>query len=682
MRETERRLAELAGRVERGAPEDGASARVERARLRFELGEYDAALTDLDSAEGWFHQAGDRRGLAEVTLVRGNVWLERAVYQEAARCFTAARAGFEAGGADARVAAARHNLGLVYWRIGDLASARAEFIAAADVFLASGDHRSTGNTYNSLGLIAEEEGELDAALTWYQAALPLLRGRGGEGFVANVMANTASVYERRGALDAARGHHAEALALRRRIGHRRGAVGSQVELARISLRLGDLADAEAELAAARPDAEALGLRKHLMEIDELTARLHAARGEWEAAWRAEVAAGAIRARLAGAETARRIGELKLGTERDARREAEAASRAKGELLAMVSHDIRSPLTMVVGAGELLAATPLDSRQRELVAGIVASGRAVVGLLDQLLDVARIEAGRVDIVDEPFDLVQLLDDVDAVGRTGALARGIGYRSERQLDGRGRRGDAGRVRQVLLNLVGNAVKFTSSGWVATRVQAGEPGVVFEVEDTGVGIPVDRVERIFEPYVQAEARTRGRFGGSGLGLAVARGLAERMGGTVSVRSTVGVGSLFRVELPLPAAVASTDAADVGPAAPVRRRVLVVEDEEEVAQIVGAMIEHLGGEVTHARSAEEALAAIRERTVDLALVDTNLPGMDGVRLTGHLHALAPGLRVVGLSGAAGRADRDRALAAGMADHLAKPVTFAVLQRVLGERL
>lgn len=692
--ERERQLELLAERITWGEPTDAAWARIERARRLFETGDYDAALADLDVAEPWFLSAGAARGVGEARLVRGNVWLERGAYEEAARCFTAARASFEEGGEPTRAAAARHNLGLVHWRIGDLGLAREEFVAAAEVFAGVGDQRSTGNTYNSLGLIAEEEGDFDAALAWYGAALPVLRAVGADSYVANALANTASVHERRGSLEVARDYQARALEVRQRIGHRRGTVGSRVELGRICLGLGDLDRAEAELSAARPDAEALGLRKHLADILGLEARLAAARGQWEAAWLKEVQASAARHELASAETARRIAEIRARAEReevrremargaaenqllrDARRQAESASRAKGEFLAVLSHEIRSPLTTVVGASELLASTALDTRQRELVHGIVAAGKAVVGVLDEILEVSRIEAGRVELAEEAFDLVALLDDLDAVGRTGAAAAGIRYVSERRVGGRWRTGDLGRVRQVALNLIGNAIKFTPTGTVSLRVDARGAEVVFEVEDTGVGIPADALERLFEPYQQANPSIRARFGGTGLGLAIARGLAERMGGGLTARSTPGLGSTFRAAILLPEAASPPVPARVPAGA--RPRVLLVEDEDAVAQIVAAMLEHLDAEVTRAAGVEDALEALASASFDLALVDVNLAGADGVVLTGRMIEVAPGLPVVGLTGAAAAADRARALAGGMVDYVAKPVTFTLLQRVL----
>jgi signal transduction histidine kinase/CheY-like chemotaxis protein len=377
-------------------------------------------------------------------------------------------------------------------------------------------------------------------------------------------------------------------------------------------------------------------------------------------------AAAYRARL------RRIHHANLLEER--RLIAERNSEAKSRFLANLSHEIRTPMTGVLGMAELLQADALDERQRARVDAIQGAGQHLLRLVNDALDLARIEAGRLELHETAFDLHRLVAEVSALLRPQAEAKGLAFSEELDPDApRGLRGDAVRIRQILLNLGHNAVKFTERGAVALRVGPGDScGVVLEVRDTGPGLDAGQQARLFRRFEQADgARTASRYGGSGLGLSICQELAHAMGGSLGVDSEPGRGATFRVHLPLPIAVLHD------PVSPrhVREaiagaRILLVEDDAVVAEVVRDMLTAHGHHVVHAAHGLAALAEAAGARFDIALLDLDLPGLDGMELARLLHAQMPDLPLVAVTARAdGEAEPD-ARAAGMVGFLRKPVT------------
>ena len=341
--------------------------------------------------------------------------------------------------------------------------------------------------------------------------------------------------------------------------------------------------------------------------------------------------------------------------------------------------------------ELLLRTDLTPAQREYVQTARLSGDALLSLVKNVLDLSKIEAGHVEIEAVPFDLGPLIQDVVAPFRNSALDRGLSIAvllpasvPQRLI------GDPWRLRQVLTNLVGNAVKFTEQGRVAVRVamepaeEGSKDGTVvlaFTVEDTGPGIAEDQQARIFDAFAQADGTTTRRYGGTGLGLAISRHLCELMGGGISVRSTPGAGSTFRFTARFARAAAAEPAPAAPPpppepvaAVPVRSavRVLLVEDNK-VNLLVGlGMLARLGCSVQTASTGREAVELLAAERYDLVLMDCQMPDMDGYEATAAIRAHeVPGGRrtpIVALTANAVEGDRDRCLAAGMDDYLAKP--------------
>ncbi len=375
----------------------------------------------------------------------------------------------------------------------------------------------------------------------------------------------------------------------------------------------------------------------------------------------------------------------------ARDQAQAADKAKSDFLASMSHELRTPLTAIIGHAEMLSESlqGLNKEHRDTAKTIIRSGQNQLALVNDILDMSKIESGKFVIDEQPYDLGMMMHELSSMFRAKALDAGLEWGvDERHKERHLLIGDQQRISQILINLIGNAIKFTKQGKVALAVSRNEEQLVFTVTDTGIGMSKSDMDKLFHRFEQIDGSISRRFGGTGLGLYISMSLAELMGGNIEVSSDLGEGSTFCFTLPYRPSdkpVVEQEQSSLRKNRPAQQysgHVLIAEDTPALQLLERRILEKVGLKVTTANNGKEAIEQTSQHTFDLVLMDMQMPEMDGIEATRRLRQQGHSVPIVALTANVMQKHRDQFEAAGCDGFLAKPIDRTALHQILSQYL